>query len=250
MALQVWSCEGGRWTSKQLTMGRLPLQNVHSVKWLPPRVAGSGECTVVAGMNDGQLYVFKGATALKAIAAHAKGPQSIQPDGHVSHHGVRGMCLVEGQGGGAAAVQVDPTMAPGAGAQRSCMLLTGEPAQQQQRELKPNSSAIRQQGLSHMQSQLWLSWPGAYSCWRVFRAWTCGGNSAACTHAWALPTHPAVKMGREGGFMCSTFACVHVQAARMAQSCSGTSATGSWRRGALQGRPSRCAACCPTAATW
>lgn len=113
-----------------MAMGKLPLQNVHTVAWLPPRTHGSGECTVVAGMNDGQLYVFKGVTALKAIQAHAKGPQSIQPDGHVSHHGVRGMCMVDlkqdasGTGARAAAVQVDPTVAMG-GAQRSCMLVTG-----------------------------------------------------------------------------------------------------------------------------
>lgn len=33
--------------------------------------------------------------AVKSIAAHAKGPQAIQPDGHVAYTGVRGMRLVE-----------------------------------------------------------------------------------------------------------------------------------------------------------
>ncbi len=37
----------------------------------------------------------QGNVAVKSIAAHAKGPQAIQPDGHVAYTGVRGMRLVE-----------------------------------------------------------------------------------------------------------------------------------------------------------
>ncbi|GLC69071.1 hypothetical protein PLESTF_000783800 [Pleodorina starrii] len=85
----------GQWSAKQLSTGRLDMQNVHSAAWLPPRQEGGAECLVVAGMADGQLYVFKGITAIKSIQAHAKGPQSIQPDGHVAYTGLRGMRLAE-----------------------------------------------------------------------------------------------------------------------------------------------------------
>ncbi len=57
--IKMWTSEGGRWAPKQLTTGRLDMQNVHSAAWLPPRQEGSAECLVVAGMADGQLYIFK-----------------------------------------------------------------------------------------------------------------------------------------------------------------------------------------------
>lgn len=50
---------GGGWVAKQLSTGRLDMQNVHSAAWLPPRQEGGSECMVVAGMADGQLYLFK-----------------------------------------------------------------------------------------------------------------------------------------------------------------------------------------------
>jgi hypothetical protein len=40
-----------------LCAGKLPMQNVTSVQWLPPR-SGS-ECLLVAGVADGSLYVYK-----------------------------------------------------------------------------------------------------------------------------------------------------------------------------------------------
>ncbi|KAG2422675.1 hypothetical protein HXX76_015839 [Chlamydomonas incerta] len=93
--IKMWSREGGNWAPKQLSTGRLDMQNVHSAAWLPPRQEGGGECLVVAGMADGQIYVFRGTAAIKAIPGHAKGPQTIQPDGHVAYTGVRGMRLTE-----------------------------------------------------------------------------------------------------------------------------------------------------------
>ncbi len=50
---------GGQWAAKSMTTGRLDMQNVHSAAWLPPRQEGGAECMVVAGMADGQLYLFK-----------------------------------------------------------------------------------------------------------------------------------------------------------------------------------------------
>ncbi|GIL71076.1 hypothetical protein Vretimale_17844 [Volvox reticuliferus] len=94
--IKMWARgDTGQWAAKQLTTGRLDMQNVHSAAWLPPRQEGGSECMVVAGMADGQLYLFKGTAAVKAIQAHAKGPQAIQPDGHVAYTGLRGMRLVE-----------------------------------------------------------------------------------------------------------------------------------------------------------
>ncbi|GFR42918.1 hypothetical protein Agub_g3918, partial [Astrephomene gubernaculifera] len=98
--IKTWQRDAtGQWAGKPLSTGRLDMQNVHSAAWLPPR-GGGEECLVVAGMGDGQLYVFKGSSAIKSIAAHARGPQSIQPDGHVAYPGVRGMRLAEVRGGG------------------------------------------------------------------------------------------------------------------------------------------------------
>jgi len=68
----------GGWTPKSLSFGRFGMQHVTSAQWLPPRGGPGSECMIVAGMSDGQLYLFKGATCVKAIAAHRPGPKSIQ----------------------------------------------------------------------------------------------------------------------------------------------------------------------------
>jgi microtubule-associated protein-like 6 len=57
--IKAWVREGAGWAGKPLSVGRLDMQHVHSAAWLPPRAEGSGECLIVAGMNDGQLYIFK-----------------------------------------------------------------------------------------------------------------------------------------------------------------------------------------------
>lgn len=49
---------GGSYTPTQLSFGKLPLQNVHSAAWLPPS-GPQKQCSLVAGMADGQIYVFK-----------------------------------------------------------------------------------------------------------------------------------------------------------------------------------------------
>ncbi len=54
-----------------------PSQNVTSAQWLPPR-SGTTECMVVAGMGDGQIYMFKGGTCVKAIAAHRPGIKQVR----------------------------------------------------------------------------------------------------------------------------------------------------------------------------
>lgn len=64
--IKMWTRENGNWAAKQLTTGRLDMQNVHSAAWLPPRQEGGGECLVVAGMADGQIYVFRVRAAAKA----------------------------------------------------------------------------------------------------------------------------------------------------------------------------------------
>lgn len=71
----------GGWTSKSLSFGRFGMQHVTSAQWLPPRGGPGSECQIVAGMNDGQLYLFKGGTCVKAITAHRPGPKSIQVRG-------------------------------------------------------------------------------------------------------------------------------------------------------------------------
>eukprot|EP00955_Chlamydomonas_euryale_P020726 219624-Chlamydomonas_euryale.AAC.2 len=96
-AAQLWSGgdAGTSWSSKPLSFGRLPMQNVTSAQWLPPRASG-GEQLIVAGTDDGQLYVFKGLAAVKAIAAHRPGPKQIMSDGHPAHNGVRGLRAAKG----------------------------------------------------------------------------------------------------------------------------------------------------------
>ncbi|MEW5311518.1 MAG: hypothetical protein WDW38_003227 [Sanguina aurantia] len=84
--IKLWTCTTGQWSSKQLSVARLPMQHVHCAAWL-------SETLVVAGMSDGQLYIFKGNAAIRAIAAHRPGPSGIQPDGHVAYTGLRGMRL-------------------------------------------------------------------------------------------------------------------------------------------------------------
>lgn len=50
--IKLWTCTTGQWSSKQLSVARLPMQHVHCAAWL-------SETLVVAGMSDGQLYIFK-----------------------------------------------------------------------------------------------------------------------------------------------------------------------------------------------
>ncbi|KAJ9506292.1 hypothetical protein QJQ45_013870, partial [Haematococcus lacustris] len=89
--LKLWTCDAASttWASKQLSFGKLPMQNVTSAQWLPPR-SGS-ECLLVAGVADGSLYLYKGSAAIRCVAAHRPGPQVIQADGHPSFTGVRGL---------------------------------------------------------------------------------------------------------------------------------------------------------------
>jgi microtubule-associated protein-like 6 len=58
--VKVWKQAGaaGSWVGTQLSFGKLPLQNVTAASWLPP--SGSrGDSLLLAGMADGQVYVFK-----------------------------------------------------------------------------------------------------------------------------------------------------------------------------------------------
>lgn len=59
--IKLWTADekGSSWSSKALSFGRLPMQNVTSVQWLPPRSNAGSECLIIGGMGDGQLYVFK-----------------------------------------------------------------------------------------------------------------------------------------------------------------------------------------------
>jgi hypothetical protein len=57
--MKLWvAAAGGSYTPTQLSFGKLPLQNVHSAAWLPPS-RPQKQCNLVAGMADGQIYVFK-----------------------------------------------------------------------------------------------------------------------------------------------------------------------------------------------
>ena len=56
--IKVWSSQDGKWTGTQMSMGRLPLQNITAAAWLPPR-AGQTECMIAAGVADGQIYLLK-----------------------------------------------------------------------------------------------------------------------------------------------------------------------------------------------
>ncbi|GAX82495.1 hypothetical protein CEUSTIGMA_g9922.t1 [Chlamydomonas eustigma] len=98
--IKLWTCsvEGGAgtWTGKSLSVGRFDMQNVTSAQWLPPRSNSGNECMIVAGMGDGQLYLFKGGTCVKAIAAHRPGVKSVQADGHPAYCGVRGLRAIKG----------------------------------------------------------------------------------------------------------------------------------------------------------
>mmetsp|Transcript_34365 Transcript_34365/g.76299 ORF Transcript_34365/g.76299 Transcript_34365/m.76299 type:complete len:1172 (-) Transcript_34365:306-3821(-) len=93
--IKMWTCSEGsvNWAVKPMSFGRQDMQNVTSVQWLPPR--GSNECLVVAGTADGQLYIFKGNAAVKAIAAHRPGFKVVQSDGQPAFSGVRGLRVIK-----------------------------------------------------------------------------------------------------------------------------------------------------------
>jgi len=93
--IKLWTCEDPKgnsgWKSKQMSFGKLPMQNVTSAQWLPPR-GGFQECLIAAGMAEGNIYLFRGAVAIKAITAHRRGPQ-VNIDGQPGFYGVRGLRL-------------------------------------------------------------------------------------------------------------------------------------------------------------
>lgn len=57
--IKLWQAgAAGAYMPTQLSFGKLPLQNVHSAAWLAP-TGPHKQCQLLAGMDDGQIYVFK-----------------------------------------------------------------------------------------------------------------------------------------------------------------------------------------------
>lgn len=84
--IKKWNRDVARntWVSKQLSFGKMPLQNICAAAFLPP-VKLSDECAIVAGTANGELYLFRGGSCLRSIAAHRPGPSVILADGETPH---------------------------------------------------------------------------------------------------------------------------------------------------------------------
>lgn len=86
--LKLWraAAPGGAWAATQLSFGKLPLQNVVSAAFLLP-CGPLKQCTLAAGMADGQVYLFKvRAELLRSLRFSLRNM-------HVQHHAERsGSC--------------------------------------------------------------------------------------------------------------------------------------------------------------
>jgi len=85
--------DNGDWNSVTMNFGKFPMQNVHSVVWLPPKA--SGQSLVLGGCANGEIYVWKDRSVVKSFAAHAPGPSVIAPDGSKSYSGLRCMRMMD-----------------------------------------------------------------------------------------------------------------------------------------------------------